>query len=88
MVKAKVRARGGYALAGDQVARAIIGNGERIAVLPIAQHELPFVVSAPKAVRFVRGDQRRAFGLVTPPLKGLHQAMTIARHARYWSPEA
>src|SRR5690606_24800808 len=38
---------GGQALAGEQVAGSIVGDGEGIAVLAVAEHELSLVVGTP-----------------------------------------
>ncbi len=50
----------GHALAGDQIARAIVGDGQWIAVLPVAKHELTLVVGAPEAVGIVGPHERGA----------------------------
>jgi hypothetical protein len=57
------------AFAGEQVAGALIGDGEGIAVLAVAEQELALVVGAPELVGRQGGGEGRAAGLV--PLKDL-----------------
>src|ERR1700722_6186871 len=40
-----------HGLAQQQIARSVIGDGERITVAPIGEHELSLVVSTPQGVR-------------------------------------
>src|SRR5207245_2242953 len=45
-----VFAGGGESFAGQQITAGMIGNGQRIAVLTIAQQELALVIGAPQFV--------------------------------------
>ena len=38
---------------GEQITRAVVGTGERIAVVLVAEHDLAFVVGTPQSVAFV-----------------------------------
>ena len=67
------------ALAGEQVAGAIIGDGERVAVLPVAEQELALVIGTPESVGRMSGGQRRAAGLVVPALTTLYESVAIER---------
>jgi len=60
------------AFAGDQVAGAVIRDGERVTVLLVTEHDLALVVGTPEAVRLVGGDQRGSFGFMTPSLLALY----------------
>ncbi len=41
---------GRQGLTGEQVATGKVGDGERVAIAPVGEHELAFVVSAPQVV--------------------------------------
>ena len=64
-------------LAGQQVAAGEIGDRQRIAVPPIAEHELAFVVGAPERVRLGRPRQLGAGGARPAPAPAVHQAVPI-----------
>lgn len=58
-------------LAGQQIAAREVGDGEGIAVAPIAELELAFVVGTPEGIRRRRAGERGARGLgpaAAPPL--------------------
>jgi hypothetical protein len=65
------------AFAGEQVAGAVIGDGERVAVLPVTEQELALVVRAPEAVGRVSRGQRRAARLVAPALSPFDEPVAI-----------
>ena len=67
------------ALAGEQEAGAVIGDGERVAVLLVAEQELALVVGAPQAVERVSRGQRRTAGLVAAALAAFDEAVAIER---------
>ena len=48
--KGQVFAGGGQRLAGQQITAGMIGNGQRVAVLAIAQQELALVIRAPQFI--------------------------------------
>ena len=73
----KVRACRGNAFTGEQITGSIVGDGEWITVLAVAEHELAFVVSAPETVRCVSTDQWRSLGFIASLLPALHQAVAI-----------
>ena len=75
--KGEVGLGGGQAFTAQQVAGAIIGDGERIAILLVAEQELALVVSAPEAVGLVSGRQRRALGLVAATFASCDEAVAI-----------
>jgi hypothetical protein len=54
----------------------VIGNGERVAILPIGEHELALVVGAPELVGVRRPRERGPLRPMTP-LPPAHQAMSI-----------
>src|ERR1700733_13123444 len=54
-------------VAAQQVAAREVGDGQRVTVAPIGEHELALVVGTPKIVRPLRSAQRRSFGLVAGP---------------------
>ena len=60
-----------------QVAGAVVGDGERVAVLLVAEHELALVVGAPEAVGLVGADRAVSLSLVAPALAALDQAIAI-----------
>ena len=64
-------------LAGQQVAAGEVGDRQRIAVPPIAEHELAFVVGAPQRIRLGGPRERGARGRVAAPAPPVHQAMAI-----------
>jgi hypothetical protein len=49
-------------LAEQQIARGVIGDGERVAVLAVAQPELTFEIGAPEIAGCGTGGQLRALG--------------------------
>src|ERR1035438_2671856 len=49
-------------VAAQQVAAGEVGDGQRIAISLIRQHELPLVVGTPKIVRTLGGVQGRSLG--------------------------
>src|SRR6266704_6639809 len=51
--------------AGNQVTAGEIGDGQRIAVAAIGQHELALVVGAPQIIGLIAGRQRCAGGRVS-----------------------
>lgn len=55
----------------------VIGDGERIAVFAVAEHEFPLVVGAPQAVGGMGMAQGRALGLVAAALAALDQVIAI-----------
>src|SRR3989449_6438921 len=66
-------------LAGQQVAAREVGDGERIAVFPISELELAFVVGTPEGIRLRRarelGARGRGPAAAAPPdptLAGAH----------------
>ena len=68
--------RGRQCLAGEEVAARKVGDRQGLAVPPIPQHELAFIVGAPQRVRLGRLRQRRAGRAPTPPAS-MDQAMAI-----------
>ena len=52
-------------VAGNQVAAGEIGDSERVAVAPVGQHELAFVVGTPERVGFVGPRERGPFRAMT-----------------------
>ena len=56
--------RAGHGIAADQVSSREVGDGQRIAVALVAEHELPLEVRAPKFVRRGESGQRGALGVV------------------------
>ena len=75
--KRNVGLGGFYAFAADQVAAAVVGDRQRIAVLLVAQHELALVVSTPELIGLVCCNQWRSFGLVATALPALDEAMAV-----------
>lgn len=63
--------------AGEQVTGAVIGNGERIAVLPVTEQELAFVVSAPQAVGLVCSGQDGALGFVPSAFSAFDESVAV-----------
>src|SRR5271168_4213456 len=63
--------------AGNQVTAGEVGDGQRIAVAAIGQHELALVVGAPQIIGLIAGRQRRASGFVAPMPPALDQPMAI-----------
>src|SRR5690242_7062790 len=64
----------GQRLAAEQEAGGEVGNGQRVAVATIGEHELAFVVGAPQIVRSQGPRQRGARGLVATFAAPLDQA--------------
>src|SRR5262245_60222953 len=64
-------------LAGEQKPAREVGDRERIAIPPIAEHELAFVVGTPEGVRNGRPRELAARGDVPPPAPPMHQAVSI-----------
>src|ERR1700681_3906406 len=54
-------------IAADQVAARKVGDGERIAIAFVGEHELAFVIRAPELVRSSRPRQCRALRMVARP---------------------
>jgi len=63
--------------AGNQVTAGEVGDGQRIAVAAIGQHELALVVGAPQIIGLIAGRQRRASGFVAPVPLALDQPMAV-----------
>ena len=68
---------GGERLAGEQVAARKVSDGERIAVAPIGEHELAFVIGAPQVVGLAGKGKRCSLGSVPSSHSTLDQAMAI-----------
>src|SRR5207249_11624663 len=64
-------------LAGQQVAAREVGDGERIAVAPIAELELAFVVGTPEGIRLRRARERSAGGRGPAAAAPLDQAVAV-----------
>ena len=54
-----------------QIAAGEVGDGQRIAIAPIGEHELALVVGAPQVVGLAGHRQRRPPSAVAPPLRRL-----------------
>jgi hypothetical protein len=55
----------------------MVGDGQRIAVASIAEHELALEVGAPQIIGFGARGQRRAARAVARPAAALDQAMAV-----------
>src|SRR5439155_1453803 len=75
--KRKLLLRRRQRLAGQQVAAREVGDGERIAVLPIAELELAFVVGTPEGIRLRRAREYRAGGRGRAAAAPLAQAWPV-----------
>ena len=64
-------------LARQQVATGEVGDRQRIAVAPIAEHELALVVGAPERIRLGRPRERGAGRASAPAAAMVHQAVAI-----------
>ena len=64
-------------LTGEEITAGVIGDRQRIAILPIAQQELPFVIGAPKFVGTLAQGQRRALRATTETAAALDQTVAI-----------
>jgi hypothetical protein len=70
--------RGGQRLAGQQVEAGEVGDRRRVAVAPVAEHELALVVGAPQRIRFGQPRERRGGrGAASPAPPPLHQMVAI-----------
>jgi len=63
--------------AGNEVAAGEVGDGQRIAISSVGEHELALVVSTPQLIRLDGSRERGALGPVPSPGSPLDQAMTI-----------
>src|SRR6267154_5146759 len=61
----------------EQIARGVIGDGQRVAVFLVAQPEFAFVIGAPQLVGFLSQRQGRALRMVAFAPAALHQTMAI-----------
>jgi hypothetical protein len=68
---------GFQSFAGQQVARAVVRDGQWVAVLLVAEAELAFEVGAPQLVRRLGVAEGRPLRLVASALAALHQAVAI-----------
>ena len=66
--------RGRQRFTGQQVAAGEVRDRQRVAVPPIAEHELAFIVGAPQGIRLGGPRQRGAGRAVAPPPSSLHEA--------------
>jgi len=64
-------------LAREQIPAGKVGDGQRIAVPPIGEHELAFVVGAPQIVRLIGARERGALRTIPSPLPAGHQVVPI-----------
>ena len=72
---------GGFeALAGEQVAASLVGDGQRVAVFAIAQQELALEVGTPQRIGRQGLAERRAPGLVALAFASFHQAVAVQYH--------
>src|SRR5262249_10954407 len=55
----------------------MIGNGQRVAVVMIAQQKFALVIGAPELIRVLAEGEVGALSTTTHPAAALHQAMTI-----------
>ena len=69
--------RGMERLAAEQIAAGEVGDGQRVTVATIGQHELAFVIGAPEVIGPSRLRQRGALRLVATFTAVLDQAMPI-----------
>ena len=58
-------------------ARSLIGDGQGVTVLCVAELELALEISAPQGIGLASGGERRAHGLVAPRLGALHKSMAV-----------
>jgi hypothetical protein len=68
---------GGERLAGEQVAPRKVGDGERIAVAPIGEHELALVIGATQIVGLAGKGKRCSLGSIPSCHSALDQAVAI-----------
>jgi hypothetical protein len=68
---------GGERLAGEQVVARKVGDGERIAVAPIGEHELAIVIGAPQVVGLAGKGKRCSLGSIPSSHSALDQAVAI-----------
>src|SRR5262245_3615639 len=73
----EVRLGGLKTFAGEQIARAIVTDGERVTVLMVTEHELALVVGAPQAVGRIGAEQGCALRLAPCALPALDQSVAI-----------
>src|SRR5688500_13682736 len=77
--KGEVGLGGLEAFAGQQVAGAVITDGQWVTVLLVAEHELALVVGAPESIGRVGGGQWRTASLVAPAFSSLDEAIAVER---------
>jgi hypothetical protein len=65
-------ARGIERFAEQQVARGVVGDGERVAIVAVAEPELAFEVGAPQVVGMGAGGERGAQGAAARAALMLH----------------
>ena len=65
--KSEVFAGGRKRLAAQQVTTGVIGDGERIAVVTVAEQELAFVIGAPEVIGTLTCGQLGALGATPRP---------------------
>ena len=63
--------------AGQQIAAGEVGDGQRIAVAPVGEHELALVVGTPEVIGLAGLRERGALGAMAPALAPRHQAVPI-----------
>jgi hypothetical protein len=59
----------------NKIAAGKVGDGERIAIAPVGQHELALVISAPQIVRLAGKGKRRSLGFIPASHSALDQAL-------------
>ncbi len=64
-------------LHGKQVAAGVVGDGERIAVSAVRQHELTLVIGAPEVIGRPRFGEHRICSFVLPSFPALHQTSAV-----------
>ena len=75
--KGEIRFCRSHAFTSQQIPRPVIADGQRIAVLLVAELELPLVIGTPKPVGLGGCVERRAFRLIAPAFAADHQAVAI-----------
>ncbi len=69
---------GGEGFAADEIAAGEVGDGERIAIAPVGQHELALVIGAPQRIGLKGMGKGGALPQLPPALAAaLHQAMAV-----------
>src|SRR4029434_10055384 len=61
----------------EQVARAVVSDGQRITIAFVAQLKLALVIGAPEIVGMQTLGQGRSLSPIAAPTHGLHQARAI-----------